>query len=440
MAVARRPCTGLSGAWWSRFLLALLALFHLFCVVGTVSARGLFDYMGSDFLSFRSASEIVWQHGFAQVYDLDLQGQYQLHVCQAYAAEPARCATAPTFYLPAFVLLFLPLALLPPVPGFVLWTALNLAALGLYLWRFGRAVGLRDGGTFLVLAVLSAPVFANWFFGQVSLLMLVCLGEVLLAGQRGREYRAGLWLAGLLLKPQILLLILPGLLVGRRFKVLAGFALAGVLVLGLSLLLVGPDGLLRFGQLLLAAAGVTTTAGPTVSAAVATTHPEVMMNWRALATNLAALLPAPLAWGPAIAGMALTALAGLSLWLRPAAVPSLRFDTAMLGTYAASAAVTWHAHTNLAAPLIVLLLLLHVRGTLSRAALQTWFFVPALLFAVAFFTLPAIAYNLTGLSLLALNVCLVGWATWALWRRQPDPATTASSPALDLPAGPGSAV
>jgi len=407
-----------------------LALFYLFYVVGTLSSRGLFDYMGSDFISFRTASEITWQHGFAQVYDLELQGR-QLQICQAYAAEPGRCAIAPTFYLPAFVLLFLPLALLPPVPGFILWTALNLLVLGLYLWRFGHALGLRDRGPLLAMALLCGPVFANWFFGQVSLLMLVCLGEALLAGRRGQEYRLGLWLGGLLLKPQILLLLLPGLLIGRRFKVLAGLALTSALVLGLSLLLVGPDGLLRFGKLLLAASGATVAADPTVSAAMGTTHPEVMINWRALATNLDSLLPTPLAWGLAIAGMALTALAGLSLWLRPAAVPSPHFDIALLGTYAASAAITWHAHTNLAAPLIVLLLLLYARRALSRAVLQVWFFVPALLFAVAFLSVPAVAHNLAGLSLFALNLYLVGWAVWQLWARRPAPAATTTT------AGPG---
>jgi hypothetical protein len=449
MALARTPFRGLSSGWWSKLLLALLVLFYLFYVAGTLATRGLFDYMGSDFVSFRSASEIVWKHGFAQVYDLGLQERYQLQVCQAYAADPGRCATAPTFYLPAFVLLFLPLSLLPPVPGFILWTVLNLLVLGFYLWRFMRAVGLGDRGTLLAMALLSGPVFANWFFGQASLWLLICLGEFLLAGTcgkdlypswptsfartgetswrrtarkllarfgsflgsivGGKEFRAGLWLGGLLLKPQILILLLPGLLIGRRFKVLAGFALAAAVVLALSLLLAGPQGLLEYGKLLLNASGD-----------MATTNPWVMMNWRSLATNLEVLLPSRFAWGLAYGGMGLTALAGLSLWLRPATIPSVRFDTAMLGTYAASSAVTWHSHTNLAAPLIVLLLLLAKQG-LSRAAVDVWFFVPALLFPIAFFTVPAIAHNLAGLGLFALNLYLVGWAVWALWRPQPTP-------------------
>lgn len=387
-----------------------LALFYLLFTAGSVWTRGMFGFIGSDYLSFRCSAEIAWSAGFDKLYDLDRQRQCQGTLVEAYAPEPpaAAYAPAPLFYLPAFIPLFMVLLPFGPLPGFIVWTILNAALLLFYLWRFLRALGEGYDRRILFTVLLSAPVFGILFFGQISIWLLVFMGEFLLAAMRGEDVFAGLWLGGLLLKPQTLILLLPGLLIGRRFKMLAGFAVTGLILLVLSVSLTGVQGMIDLGQLLLRASGE-----------LATTHPEVMMNWRSLAVNLGALMPLErLAWGLSIAGMVLTAVVALWLWFRPAASPSPRFVLVLLGTYAATGAVTWHSHTNLAVALVPLLLFLEVKRCLPRAALEVWLLVPAAIFPLAFLTVPGVAYNLVGLSLFILNLYFLAWVARSLWRQR----------------------
>ncbi|RME36205.1 MAG: DUF2029 domain-containing protein [Thermoflexia bacterium] len=113
------------------------------------------------------------------------------------------------------------------------------------------------------------------FWGQTNGLLAVFAGEFLRAIRKGRPFQAGLWLGGLWLKPQILLLILPALLLQRQGWVLAGFGSTSLLLVGLSLLLAGPQTLLRLISLWLAfAQGI-----PTII-------PEVMINWRMVGIRL----------------------------------------------------------------------------------------------------------------------------------------------------------
>lgn len=410
MALATLPFRRLKASQWLNFAWLAVAVFYALFTAGTLRTRGLFDYLGSDYLAFRASADISRALGFAQVYDLATQDAYQRPLFEAYASGPLHGAYAPvpTPFLPPFIFMLWPLLLLAPVPGFVAWTAVNAAGLALYLWRFTRAVGLRCR-EYLFPVLLSAPAFATLFFGQVNVWLLVCLGEFFLAFSREKEFRSGLWLSGLLLKPQMLVLLLPGLLIGRRFRALAGFAAAGLVIGVLSLLLAGPQGTLDLGRLLLG-----------YSRGLATNNPQVMVNWRSLAVNLQAVLPGAWAWVAAGIGMALTAALGLALWFRPAALPSVQPGVALLGTYAATCAATWHAHVSAALPAVVLLL--GVRPQVPRWLVNLWLLIPTLLFPVAFLAVPGIAHNLVGLSLLLLNLLLVGWASHTLWRPQARPA------------------
>lgn len=396
---------GLRPGWWRRLVSALLVLFYLFFVIGSLQTRGLFNYMGSDYLSFRCSAEIALASGFDQVYNLDRQEECQrpLHDAFALRSFDEVFATVPTPYMPAFVLLFLPLLLLPPLASFLLWTALNAILLVLYLRRFSARVGAVLDGDLWAAMLLCGPFFGVWFFGQVSVWMVICLGEFVLASLQEREFAGGLWLAGLLLKPQALILFVPALVIRRRFRALAGFAAAGTAVLALSFLLAGGGGLRSLAELLLG-----------YSTGLPSNVPYVMMNWRALAVHLDLWIPSAAAWGLAWAGLAATAAVGLLLWYRPAPPASGRFGMALLGTYAATCAVAWHSHVNMALPTVLLLLLLYSRGELSRAMFDTWLYLPAWVFPLAFFTVPGIAHNLVGLSLFLLNLFCVAWAARAV--------------------------
>jgi hypothetical protein len=374
--------------------LLLLALFYTSFTAGAVHTRGFFEYLGIDYRTFRSSAEIIVDKGFAHIYDLDVQEQYQRPLYEDYALEPLRSpyATAPTYYPPPFLLPFLGLLVFSPVPSFAVWTLLNLLILVLDQGRYG---------SILLAAVLSLPAVLNLFFGQVGVWMTICLGEFILSSRRGQPFLGGLWLSGLVLKPQSLLLLLPGLLLGRQFKVLWGSFVGGLALLLASLLLAGWQGLQQLGRLYLLYTG-----------GLETTRAEIMLNWRALVINLEQILPGWISWGLAIGGMVLTAAAAISLWLPAVDPASPKFSLVLLGTYTATCALSWHAHVHMALPLIPLLLLARSHGGLSGRMLKTWLVVPALVFPLVLIARPALAHNLAGLSLFGLNLYLLGWAVW----------------------------
>lgn len=385
---------------WFSLALGTLALLYAAFSAGSLLMGGPFYHTGLDYRSFYCSAEIAWRSGFAQVYDLEAQGACQRALCAAYARDPtAECVTIPTPYLPPFLLPFIALLPLGPAGGLAAWTLLNAAALLLYLGRFTRAIG-RPAFPWAV--VLSFSAFFTLLLGQANVALLICLGEFILSCTRGRDLRGGLWLGGLLLKPQFLVLLAPGLLIGRRFRALAGLALSGAVVLALTLLLGGWPGTVAVVRLLLLYPGN-----------LATTAPEAMMNWRALALHLGALLPAALSWGIAAAGMVATTAAALWLWSGKRAASSRGLIGAALGTAAASCAVAWHAHAHAALFLAPLLLLAQERAGLPRPALHLWAAAPGLLYFSLLLVSPALASALSSMALLGIHLYLLVWAARA---------------------------
>jgi len=91
--------------------------------------------------------------------------------------------------------------------------------------------------------LLYFPVFANFINGQVNVFLLVCTGEFLRNVMEDHPFTAGLWLGGLLLKPQVLILIVPVILILRYWKIFAGFFASSAVILLTSLALSGWNGM-----------------------------------------------------------------------------------------------------------------------------------------------------------------------------------------------------
>src|SRR5581483_8111508 len=95
------------------FIMLVLGGLYLIFDVYMFFSRGLFMFIGVDYRSFWASAMIAHTHGFAQVYNLDLQAQLQEPLVQTFAnpARELKWSTIPTPYPPAFVLpfeLFLP--------------------------------------------------------------------------------------------------------------------------------------------------------------------------------------------------------------------------------------------------------------------------------------------------------------------------------------------
>jgi hypothetical protein len=387
-------------AAWLLLMLTLLAAFLLNNPGGSLCAQ-----IGTDYRGYYSSAQIARQHGFARVYDDALQDEYQhalLVRCPGGKLEAGLRVSMP--YLPVYVVLFLPLTALDITQSYLIFTLVNAAGLALYLVRFNKAMQAPLSGLRLVQWILCLPALASLYLGQMNLLLVIALGEFTLAMLRGQEKRGGLWLGLMLMKPHTLILLLPGLLAGRRWRALLGFGAGAAAVLGASLLLAGTQGVLESNRLALRFAGPLIQTAPT------------MMNWRGLALNLALILPDWIAWGLAVAGMILTAGVVLVLWLsRPGGSPS-RWVLLILATYAATCAVAWHAHFYLLMPLIPLLACLDGQRRLPTGILAAWLLGPPLVYLLAYLINPQFVRNGFGMGMLVLDLLLLSWSTIRLKR------------------------
>lgn len=212
----------------------ILAVISLATAVGWIAlSRGGVDPsgkpLGTDFLCFWSASRLLLEGAPASaVYDTARLG----------AAEAARFPGAGVTafpYPPSFLLICLPLGLLPYLAALAAW----LGATGVAYWRVARAwLGETKG---LALPVLAFPaVLINAGHGQNGFLTTALFGGGALMLRR-RPWIGGLCLGLLAFKPHLGLLIPIALLASRNWRAFAGAAAAVLGLVAASALAFGPD-------------------------------------------------------------------------------------------------------------------------------------------------------------------------------------------------------
>lgn len=347
-----------------------LGTFYIAFTLWVILRGGLFTVVGVDFRACFASARIAATMGFSQVYDLAVQKEVQDALMTPYA--PLGAETIPTPFLPVFVLPFIAFLPLGLGGGFSLWTLLNIAFLVIYLDRFTRGIG---GWSFPALALLSFPVFQTLFLGQVNAWLLFCAGEFLRAWEQNRPFRSGMWLGGLLLKPQTLLFLLPVLLLKRKWKSLAGFAVVGSGVAVSSLGLAGWKGMSAWWALLTRYPG-----------GLSATNPEVMGNFRMLGWLLSLGVPSWLAWGIAFALGGFVALMALIATFRPERREEEEFP--FLALLAATCAVAWHSHTHMAAVLVPPLLRQVATGRISGSLWLFWVVLPPVAYLLGIASIP----------------------------------------------------
>lgn len=383
---------------WAVTLLVLLAI-----TAYKVNPKNLCAYMGTDFRGYYTSVQIALERGFGAVYDPEIQGEYQsalAHPCAPDSLPPMERVAMP--YLPLFVALFLPLRAISFTAGYLTWVTINLALLVFYLLRFSKAAGVSLSALRLLQWVVCLPLLANLYLGQMNVLLLLCLGEFTLALLKDRRTRGGMWLAGLLIKPHTLILLLPGLLISRNWGVVRGFLAGALIVLGGSLAIGGLEGVRSSLDLALKFAGPLIRTAPT------------MMNWRALALNLSEVIPGRFAWATALAGMALVGGVVMVLWLRRSGRSGAGMVLLVFATYAGTLTIAWHSHFYLLAPLIPLLAYLDGKGILPLSVRSAWLLGPPLWYLLVYLADPSLARILFGLGMLALSLYLLAWASLRL--------------------------
>jgi hypothetical protein len=215
---------------------------------------------GGDFLAFYVAGEILNDYPHAQLYDLQLQQRLQ-HDLRPRWGQNVILVNANAPYV---ALLFQPLARLPYLWAYGAWLAISAALYigGLVLiWPRGAPFD-RLWVTALLISLSFFPfAFECWFGGQLSVIGFFAMALCIRCQRLERPLASGAALALCAYKPTLLLLLLPMLALGRRFRTLVGF-LAGVCVLvWISLLTIGAEGMTPYIQTLKLYGRITTSNG-----------------------------------------------------------------------------------------------------------------------------------------------------------------------------------
>jgi len=182
--------------------------------------------LGTDFVSFWTASELALGGRAADVYDV------AAHWGAQKALFGPDVAYSAFFYPPPYLLICLPLAALPYFWSLAAW----LGATGYAYWRVLRAYA---GPRIDALAILAFPAFlVNAGHGQNGFLSAALIGGGALLLDR-RPLVAGLCFGALIYKPQLAPMIPIALIAARRWTALAAAAAAAMALLAASWLVWG---------------------------------------------------------------------------------------------------------------------------------------------------------------------------------------------------------
>lgn len=295
----RRPLVFLLGI---TVTVCLLLLHGLIWVRSVESLGGLERYARViDFTATLTGAQIIHAGEGANLYDSAQQRIAQEQILAPYV-QLKDDTLLPYIHPPFEALVFAQLLSLPYGVLYLLWSVLIVLAFGGALFFLSRTVPITSPSRWLFLLAVGSfsPLHQAFWLGQSSPLVLLSICGVYAANKRGRDGWAGVSLALLVLKPQILLAVgLLLLLLGYwRVLVVCGGISAGLCLA--SMLLLGATWPLQYARFL---SGIASWQGNHNE------YPAIMYNWRGLLTNLLGdSRPGSLAFG-------VTALSLLSLGL-----------------------------------------------------------------------------------------------------------------------------
>lgn len=366
MNSTKRPFSNLKFGGWRNLLYFVIICFY--CVVFFASL--LYGSLGGDYLQYWIAGKIADVKGYSEVYNLSelrsVQGQILVESGDIEKENDTSFAPLPLGYFSVFIIPFQFLSRFSIENGYILWTILNLGLLIGYLVFFlrktipGNETKIPDLKLLLPF-LISYAVFFNITCGQVEVFVLICAGEFVRQAGNNKPILSGLWLGGLLLKPPLLILIIPIFIIMRYWKVLLGFFASSGMILGTSLLLSGLDGMRELINIWTKVTGVT-----------APTAPEIMINWRMVGVNLNNLLNTSLGWIITGLGMVLTIMAVFYLIRHIPPYGSPFWVMTILGVFTATLAITWHSHYHMAMVLIPFLVYALVNKLLPEKIILLW--------------------------------------------------------------------
>lgn len=379
----------------------------------------------SDFVLYYGDGILANRYPAPKIYDPGLQHQVFREICP-HPHGPFGVSPYPPV-VPYFFSLF---ARLPFNVAYFLWMLLSLL---LYCVGIGLAVKAAFPGDWLKMALVFCFALACFPFagstlvnGQLSVFAVFAVGLGLYKESRGRPFDSGLALSLLTYKPTLLVILLPMLLLTRRFRALGGFAAGSVLLVLVGTILGGTRVWPAYYRLLQYHQRLTGLHG----------HAEIRLSIYLDFSPLTHLLPG----GRSPAGLALAAAVsivvavslGLLLW------KSAKGDRPVQWL-AWAATLVWTLLLNIYAPIydsvlavIAIVLTLGALRELEWRAAGEWMTLLAVItFAVSWVTVGfAEAHRV---QLLSITLFLIGVAQLSLLRRairQEVPAQEQTAPSI----------
>jgi hypothetical protein len=214
----------LNQIFWGLLLLGFVAPFSIIVISSGRPPDG-------DFAGFYSLGRILNEHPIKDLYNFELLSRICMEV------HPRSGAYGPLPYPPFVGLFFRPFALLPYWVAYLVWVVISLtlylSGLTLALAEFFPVEPLRRS-LVLCLALSYAPFVVDTAAnGQLAAVSLFALVMVLREDHLDHRFRSGLALSACLFKPTLLVLLLPMVLVTRRWRTFLGFV-AGAAALFLA--------------------------------------------------------------------------------------------------------------------------------------------------------------------------------------------------------------
>jgi hypothetical protein len=285
--------------------------------------------LGADYPAFYAAGRLLRDYPGHRLYDLPLQIRLGNEARPGAPPEGGLLFVHP----PPAALPFIPLAALPYAASYLAWMAVSVAAgaAGLVVLRSGcRSLSRADWLTAAGLGLAAQPLLAESVVGgQIAVMAFVAACLALACVRCDRLFLAGLALSLLAYKPTLLILFAPLVLLGGRWRVVAGLAVGGLTFLALSLLIAGPTGCLDWVRLM--------TGYGRLSA-------ESAASFRLFKfADLNSALRLTFGDGPGVAVAAAALAAPPAVWLAAAWVRRSRYDEAALW----AATSTWTLVLNL---------------------------------------------------------------------------------------------
>lgn len=221
--------------WGAIAFAAVMAVFWTVMGAGVVGGA-----RNHDFLNLYVGATLAGSGQFAQLYDQQTQLDLERELV------PSTPELIP-FVRPHFYALALaPLSLLPLDAALYAWIALHVILLvGCWAWA-----GRRFGPDALILGALYLPTALGIAHGQDGVFMLVIATAAYALADRGKDAAAGAVMALGLMKFHLLFLVPVAMLLGRRWKMLWGYAGAGAGLVAVSAVTGGIEGMTEYVRLL----------------------------------------------------------------------------------------------------------------------------------------------------------------------------------------------